>query len=70
MMVKGNLQKDGKLFNGSGNFSNIVIESFISKFPLKMNFQIFVTETLAKCHRYLDKGSNYFRSRHFRTRSK
>ena len=49
---EGKDQKDGNIIpNGSGNFSNIVIESFIPPNPNPsseddFDFQIFVTETL------------------------
>ena len=60
---EGKDQKDGNIIpNGSGNFSNIVIESFIPPNPNPsseddFDFQIFVTETLCiaegTCHRYV-----------------
>ena len=60
---EGKNQKDGNIIpNGSGNFSNIVIESFIPPNPNPsseddFDFQIFVTETLCiaegTCHRYV-----------------
>ena len=60
---EGKDQKDGNIIpDGSGNFSNIVIESFIPPNPNPsseddFDFQIFVTETLCiaegTCHRYV-----------------
>ena len=60
---EGKDQKDGNIIpNGSGNFSNIVIESFIPPNPNPsseddFDFQIFVTETLCiaegTCQRYV-----------------
>jgi len=60
---EGKDQKDGNIIpNGSGNFSNIVIENIIPPNPNPsseddFDFQIFVTETLCiaegTCHRYV-----------------
>lgn len=60
---EGKNEKDGNIIpNGSGNFSNIVIENLIPPNPNPsseddFDFQIFVTETLCiaegTCHRYV-----------------
>ena len=60
---EGRTQKNGNIIpDGSGNYSNIIIESFIPPNPNPsseddFDFQIFVTETLCiaegTCHRYV-----------------